>query len=189
MPSRLSFVSFFVFLGNSQASLDILIISLGAEASPPSPPSTASGDETSPTPATPGRAPNNLVLQNVAKFQRLLGPSLRADTPGIRQRLLRLIQRLAALYGPGRPPKEFQDAKFWDNFQVKCVHAAISCGILNFFVLRVRYWFDAKKSCLTGMRHGKPQPKGCPFMCFCCRCASLRITLLFLDSSLSRLCG
>lgn len=90
-----------------------------------SPSGTASGDATSPTPATSARAPNNLVLQNVAKFQRLLGPSLRADTPGIRQRLLRLIQRLAALYGPGRPPKEFQDATFWDNFQVKCVHAAM----------------------------------------------------------------
>lgn len=47
----------------------------------------------------------------------MLGPSLRADTPGIRKRLLRLIQRLAALYGPDRPPREFQEANFWDNFQ------------------------------------------------------------------------
>lgn len=111
----------------AQASLDILIISLGTEASPPSssPSSTASGDATSPPPGTPARAPNKLVVQNVAKFQRLLGPSLRADTPGIRQRLLRLIKRLAALYGPGSAPKEFQDAKFWDNFQVRLVHAAM----------------------------------------------------------------
>ena len=59
------------------------------------------------------------MLQNVARFQRLLGPSLRADTPGIRQRLLPLVQRLAALYGPGpgRTPVEFQECKFWETFQ------------------------------------------------------------------------
>lgn len=88
-------------------SLDILIISLGVDETP------ASGS----TPAVPARPPNKFVLQNVAKFQRLLGPSLRADTPAIRQRLLRLIQRLAALYGPGRPPREFQESKFWEGFQ------------------------------------------------------------------------
>ena len=87
--------------------MDILIISLGAEESP------ARADH----PATAARPPNRFVLQNVAKFQRLLGPSLRADTAGIRQRLLRLIQRLAVLYGPGNPPREFQEAKFWDSFQ------------------------------------------------------------------------
>lgn len=90
-----------------QTSLDILIISLGAEETP----------ATAEHPATPARPPNSFVLQNVAKFQRLMGPSLRADTAGIRQRLLRLIQRLAVLYGPGRPPREFQEAKFWGNFQ------------------------------------------------------------------------
>lgn len=112
----LAFSLFAVLCLRSQASLDILIISLGTESSPSSGAASEDDGTSPPTPAS--RAPNNLVLQNVAKFQRLLGPSLRADTPGIRQRLLRLIQRLAALYGPGKPPKEFQDAKFWDNFQV-----------------------------------------------------------------------
>ncbi|CAM9449609.1 unnamed protein product, partial [Laminaria digitata] len=93
--------------GVLETSLDILIISLGAEETP----------ATAEQPAASARSPNNFVLQNVAKFQRLLGPSLRADTAGIRQRLLRLIQRLAVLYGPGRPPREFQEAKFWDSFQ------------------------------------------------------------------------
>lgn len=118
-PSPFSSLYFFL---RSQASLDILIISLGTESPPSSgamPEDGTSSSSPSPEDDTPARAPNNLVLQNVAKFQRLLGPSLRADTPGIRQRLLRLIQRLAALYGPGKPPKEFQDAKFWDNFQVQ----------------------------------------------------------------------
>lgn len=107
--------------------MDILIISLGTEESTAG--TNTSGDataspataDTTSTTKTPARAPNNFVLQNVAKFQRLLGPSLRADTPGIRQRLLRLIRRLAALYGPGKAPKEFQEAKFWDNFQVNAM--------------------------------------------------------------------
>ncbi|CAN0033290.1 unnamed protein product, partial [Ectocarpus fasciculatus] len=110
--------------GVLEASLDILIISLGTEESTAATntsgdatASPATADTTSTATKTPARAPNNFVLQNVAKFQRLLGPSLRADTPGIRQRLLRLIRRLAALYGPGKSPKEFQEAKFWDNFQ------------------------------------------------------------------------
>lgn len=87
--------------------MDILIISLGSEGSP----------ATSEKPAIPARAPNRFVLQNVARFQRLLGPCLRADTPGIRQRVLRLVERLAALYGPSCPPIEFQESKFWENFQ------------------------------------------------------------------------
>lgn len=117
---------FFCFLfWSAQVSLDILIISLGGEYSNATSPTFSGEDISSSTTttttaaeATPSRTPNKFVLQNVAKFQRLLGPSLRADTPGIRQRLLRLIQHLAALYGPGRPPKEFQEANFWDNFQV-----------------------------------------------------------------------
>lgn len=99
--------------------MDILIISLGSEAG-----ESASGEPVvegaastpTPTPAA-ARAPNKFALQNVSKFQRLISPCLHADTSGIRQRLLRLIQRVAALYGPGHAPREFQEAAFWDNLR------------------------------------------------------------------------
>lgn len=64
------------------------------------------------------RATHRFILDNIGQFQRLLGPCLRMDTPGIRQRLLRLIQRLTKLYGPEQPPAEFQQADFWENLRV-----------------------------------------------------------------------
>lgn len=106
-----------------QASLDILIISLGAEAGDPLTTTAGGGGGEGgggeKSTQTAARAPNKFALQNVGKFQRLLGPCLRADTPGIRRRLLRLIQRLAALYAPGPSPapQEFLEANFWGNLQ------------------------------------------------------------------------
>lgn len=115
--------------------MDILIISLGAEAGESitgeASGCASHGDGGGSSISLPvlARAPNKFVLQNVSKFQRLLVPCLRADTPGIRQRVLRLIQRLAALYGPGRTPLEFVEAGFWDNLRAsldKRISAALS---------------------------------------------------------------
>lgn len=119
-------------------TLDILVISLGAEAAAQSPASPSklstepaktgevltktTTDDSSELPAAP-RAPNSFVLRNAAKVQRLIGPCLRADTNGIRQRLLRFVERMAALYyADGQAPPEFQDAAIWPNLHEALEH-------------------------------------------------------------------